>query len=66
MKTSADSHPLCVSLDISAKQISGLTKELGMEFCLSISYQLIMDFLGSVAYQVKVSPTNELRNNLSS
>ena len=63
MKYSID--PLWVTLYDSAMQISGSALKNCMWDCLSIFYQLIIEFLGNIVYQVKVVPVNDLGNNLS-
>ena len=62
---SADSPPLWVTLDNSAMQISGSAMKNCVWNNLSISYQLMVEFFGNVAYQVKAILVNELGNNLS-
>ena len=54
-----------VTLDNFPMQISSSTLKNCVWNCLSISYQLIIEFLGNVTYQVKAVPINELGNNLS-
>ena len=58
-------HPLWITLDNSAMQIPGSAMKNCVWNCLSISYQLMIEFLGNDAYQVKASHVNELGNNLS-
>ena len=62
---STDSPPIWVTLDNSAMQISGSALKNCVWNCLSISYQLMIEFLGNVVYQVKADLVNELGNNLS-
>ena len=61
----ADSLPLWVTLDNFAMKILGYAMKNCVWNCLSISCQLMIEFLGNVAYQVKAAPINELGNNLS-
>ena len=58
-------HPFGATLNNFAMQISSSNMKNCVWNCLSISYQLIIEFLGNVAYQVKVVHVNELGNNLS-
>ena len=53
------------TLDNFAMQISGFAMKNCVWNCLFISCQLIIEFLGNVAYQVKVIQVSELGNNLS-
>ena len=62
---SGDSPPLWFTLDNSAMQISGSALENFVWNFFSISYQLMIEFLGNVANQVKSTHVNELGNNLS-
>ena len=64
MNDSASSPPLSVTLDNSAMQISSSSLKNYVWNCLFISYQLIVEFLGNVAYQVEATPVDELVNNL--
>ena len=65
MNDFAYSLPLRFTFDNSSMQISGSTLKNCVWHCLSISCQLMIEFLGNVAYQVKAVSVNELRNNLS-
>ena len=62
---SIGSLSLWVTLDNSAMQISSSALKNYEWSCLSISYQLMIEFVGHVAYQVKATPVSELGNNLS-
>ena len=65
MNDFADCLPFWVTLDNYAMKISGSAQKNCVWNCLSISCQLIIEFLGNVAYQVKATLVNELGNNLS-
>ena len=65
MNDFADSPPLWVTLDNYAMQILGSALKNCVWNSLSIFYQLIIEFLGNVAYQLKLVSINELGNNLS-
>ena len=65
MNESSDSPLPWVTLDNFAMQISCSSLKNCVWNCLSISCQLIKEFLGNVAYQVKSTPVNELGNNMS-
>ena len=65
MNSYVDSPPFWVALDNFSMQISGLTLKNFVWNCLSIPYQLIIEFLDNIAYEVKENPVNELGNNLS-
>ena len=58
-------YPFGLLFDNFAMQISCSTLKNYVWNCLSISYQLMIEFLGNVAYQVKETHVNELGNNLS-
>ena len=63
---SVDSPPLWVTLDHnSAMQILSYALKNCVWNCLSISCQLMIEFLGIVAYKVKAALVNELGSNLS-
>ena len=62
---SVDSQPLWVTLDNSSMQILGYALKNCVWNRLSISCQLMIEFLGNVAYKVKAAFVNELGNNLS-
>ena len=65
MNESTGSPPLLVTLYSSAMHILDSTLKNCVCNCLSISYQLIIEFLDNVAHQVKKAHVNELGNNLS-
>ena len=58
------SPPLWVTFDNYAMQMLGSALKNCVWNCLSISYQLIIEFLINVAYQVKTIHVNELGNNV--
>ena len=62
---STDSPSLWVTLVNYVMQISGSALKNCVWNCLSISCQLMIEFLGNVAYHIKVAFVNELGNNLS-
>ena len=65
MNDFADSPPLWVTLDNFSIQILSYALKNYVRNCLSISCQLMIEFLDNVAYQVKAGYVNELGNNLS-